>query len=47
MTLKRLMIVLLAVWLLLVVASFLFFSLGDDEPGNGRGNRIEQRSSSP
>ena len=45
MTLKRLVIVILAVWFVLAVASFVFFSLGGEEPDNGRGDTIEQPSS--
>lgn len=41
MTLRRLVVVVLAVVVLLTVASFVFFSLGDDKPGDGRGDTIE------
>lgn len=45
MTLKRLLVVLAAVWLLLVVVGFVVFSVGGDEPGDGRGDTIEQPAS--
>jgi hypothetical protein len=45
MTVKRLVIVILAVWLLLVVAGFVFFSLEGEKPGGGKGDTIEQSSS--
>jgi hypothetical protein len=39
------LIVILAVWLFLVVAAFVFFSVEGEKPGDGKGDTIEQTSS--
>jgi uncharacterized membrane protein YdfJ with MMPL/SSD domain len=44
LTLKRAVIVILAVWLLLVVVAFVFFSVEGEKPGDGKGDTIEQTS---
>jgi hypothetical protein len=36
-----LIVVIVIVWFVLVGISFVFFSLGDDQPGDGRGETIE------
>ncbi|HEV2902199.1 MAG TPA: hypothetical protein VGW30_02955 [Gaiellaceae bacterium] len=45
MSLKRLIVVILTVWLLLIVAGLIFFSVEGEKPGDGRGDTIEQPSS--
>lgn len=45
MTLKRLLVVIAAVWVLLVVVSFVAFNIGEDDGGDGRGDTIEQPAS--
>ena len=42
MTLRRILLVLLLVVLVLGVVSFVFFSVGDSTPGDGRGDTVEQ-----
>ncbi|HET9324621.1 MAG TPA: hypothetical protein VFO03_12145 [Gaiellaceae bacterium] len=42
MTLKRLLVVILVVWAVLAVITFVFFSVGGSEPGSGGGDTIEQ-----
>jgi uncharacterized membrane protein YdfJ with MMPL/SSD domain len=42
LTLRRLIVVILVAWLLLVVVSFVFFNVGGSDPGDGRGDPIEQ-----
>jgi hypothetical protein len=44
-TLKRVVVVVLAVWLLLVVTAFVFFSVEGEKPGDGKGDTIEQPAS--
>jgi uncharacterized membrane protein YdfJ with MMPL/SSD domain len=45
LTLKRLIVVVIVAWLLLVLVSFVFFDVGDSKPGDGRGDTIEQPAS--
>ena len=41
-TLKRVVIAVLVVWLLLGVVALVVFNAGDSKPGDGRGDRVEQ-----
>jgi hypothetical protein len=43
MTLRRLLVLILLVWFVLVGLSFVFFSVGGSVPGDGRGDPLELR----
>jgi hypothetical protein len=43
MTLRRVVVAVIVVWVLLGVVALIAFNTGDETPGGGRGETVEQR----